>query len=115
MVKLLIEWLKAKNLYQRSSDSNILKRDDKCGKDLSWWNCNNFGNVRRDLEIKKALLVQAKIAAIRSGCNIQLRELKVEINVLLDKESCLWGQRSRVLWLSKGDQNMKYFHSRATK
>ena len=45
MVKLLIEWFKAKNLYQRSSDSNILKRDDKCGKDLSWWNCNNFGKT----------------------------------------------------------------------
>ena len=45
MVKLLIEWFKAKNIYQRSSDSNILKRDDKCGKDLSWWNCNNFGKA----------------------------------------------------------------------
>lgn len=42
---MVIEWFKAKNLYQRSSDSNILKRDDKCGKDLSWWNCNNFGKT----------------------------------------------------------------------
>ena len=42
---MVIEWFKAKNLYQGSSDSNILKRDDKCGKDLSWWNCNNFGKT----------------------------------------------------------------------
>ena len=71
MVKLLIEWLKAKNLYQRSSDSNILKRDDKCGKDLSWWNCNNFGNVRRELE-KKNVLVQTERAALVNGLNHRL-------------------------------------------
>lgn len=34
--------------------------------------------------------------------------------MLLDKEIIMWSQLSRVLWLSKGDSNSKYFHSKAT-
>ena len=35
-----------------SLDSNkeILGKIEKCGKDLSWWNYNVFGNVRRELK-----------------------------------------------------------------
>lgn len=33
-------------------DNAILKRVEKCGKDLSWWNLNVFGNVKKELEKK---------------------------------------------------------------
>jgi len=29
---------------------NVLEKIQKCGKDLSWWNKNVFGNVRKELE-----------------------------------------------------------------
>ena len=71
--------------------------------------------MRRELEIKKNQLVRAKREAMASGNNCRIRSLRMEINLLQDRESRMWCQRSRVLWLSKGDNNTAFFHSRATK
>ena len=60
------------------------------------------------------MLHQAKIEAQRGGDNTRLREIKSEINVLLDRKAWMWSQRSRVRWVSQGDSNTKYFHSWAT-
>ncbi|XP_075663065.1 uncharacterized protein LOC142632573 [Castanea sativa] len=95
-------------------DSDILRRVEICGRDLAWWNYNIFGNVRKELKNKKALLVEAESAAIVSGQNGRVRELKEEINILLDREARMWSQRSRTLWLKNGDNNTKFFHCWAT-
>ena len=71
--------------------------------------------MRRELEIKKNLLVLAENEAMVSGNNTWVRSIRMEINLLQDRESRMWCQRSRVLWLSKGDNNTAFFHSRATK
>ena len=95
--------------------SAILKKVAKCEQDLTWWNNNCFGNVRRKLADMKKLLAAVELEALRSGNNSQVRLLKAEVNVLIDRESRLWSQRSKVLWLSKGDSNTKVFQSKATK
>ena len=71
--------------------------------------------MRRTLADKKKLLATAELEAMRSGNNSQVQLLKAEVNVLIHRESRLWSQRSRVLWLSKGDSNTNFFHSKATK
>ena len=57
-------------------------RSTKCGiyseKDLSWWNHNYFGNVRKDLEAKKRQLLSVKEEAMVSGNNSLVRNLKAK-------------------------------------
>ena len=95
-------------------DRMVINKVNQCGKDLTWWNHNVFGNVCRELNQKKKLLIEEENLAMRSGDNTWVRALKLEINSLLDHETRMWKQRSRILWLSKRDGNTKYFHTRAS-
>ena len=96
-------------------DDAIIKKVEQCGKDLTWWNHNIFGNVRKELAKKKEPLVAAEMEAQIHGQNARLRALKEEINTLLDNEAHMWSQRSHTLWLKNGDNNTKFFHCQATK
>ncbi|XP_065615972.1 uncharacterized protein LOC136061730 [Quercus suber] len=98
-----------------SLGTSVLKKVDKCGKELEWWDRNCFGNVRRELEKNKSLLVQAELVAQRSGNNQRVWELKAKMDTLKEREARMWRQCSRILWASKGDCNSKFFHSQATK
>ena len=66
------------------------------------------------MEEKKKMLARIEAETMRRGDNSRLRELKAEIHVLMDKETRMWSQRSRVLWLKHGDSNSKFFHNKAT-
>ena len=46
---------------------------------------------------------------MRTGVNFQVRELKKEIDELVDKEYKMWFQRSKMLWAANGDKNSKFF------
>lgn len=67
-----------------------------------------------ELEQKKKLLKEVELEAQRTGINFRIRELKLEISGLFNKETRMWFQRSKALWASHGNKNSKYFHSQAT-
>lgn len=52
--------------------------------------------------------------ALLKGVNFKARMLKGEVNDLLDRETRMWFQQSRSLWVTFRDKNSKYFHNRAT-
>ena len=41
--------------WRNGEEGDILKKVEKCSKDLEWWEKNCFGNVRRELEEKKKI------------------------------------------------------------
>ena len=92
----------------------VTQKIDRCGKALTQWSRRCFGSVRKDLQKKKQLLARAEFDALISRVNYRVRELRMEVNDLLDKETRLWLQCSRALWAVHGDKNSKFFHSRAT-
>ena len=76
----------------------VMKKIEKCGKELKRWDRDHFGNVKRELAKKRKLLLEAEKEARRSGFNHRARELKREITELLDKENKMWFQHSKVQW-----------------
>ena len=61
--------------------------------------------MRKELDRLRKLLAKAEEEAMRSGNNNRVRELKGDINVLLDREATMWSQWSRLLWARDGDKN----------
>ena len=55
---------------------------------------------------KEKEIVKAKREAMRPGQNFQVKELMLELNILMDKEAQMWLQRSKVQWAKYGDRNV---------
>lgn len=47
--------------------TRVIKKVEKCGKELITWSRKSLGNVRRELEKKRKQLVQSELQAIRGG------------------------------------------------
>lgn len=43
------------------------------------------------------------------------KDLRKELEVVLDNEELLWKQKARNDWITNGDRNTKYFHSQVYK
>ncbi|XP_075638403.1 uncharacterized protein LOC142610477 [Castanea sativa] len=95
-------------------NNRVLKKIEKYGTKLTKWSCENFGSVRNELEKKRTQLAEAKKDAMNFGLNNRVRELKNEIENLLDKENRMWLQRSKTLWAAQGYRNTRFFHCKET-
>ena len=53
--------------YLELGGRKILKKTETCGKELTKWSKEKFGNVRRELEKNRKLLAQFEKVAIDGG------------------------------------------------
>ena len=86
-----------------------------CGEKLLEWSHRSFGSIKKQIETKGKQLSKAEINAAKGILEVDLvKVLKAKLNDLLDKESQMWQQRSRTLFLKCGDRNTSFFHSKAS-
>nr|XP_023914855.1 uncharacterized protein LOC112026402 [Quercus suber] len=86
-----------------------------CRDKLLTWSRQSFGSIKKLIDIKTKRLnrTEIEVAKGKGDANV-IQALQAKINVLLDKESQMWHQRSRALFLKCGDCNTSYFHSKAS-
>ena len=77
------------NPWDTRAIKKILKKIYECGNELSQWSKKCFGSVRKELEKKK--LKVAEQVALRIEDSSHMRFLESEVNMLLDKETKMWG------------------------
>ena len=84
-----IETISRKNVDE-PWDTKIITKIDHCGKALTRWSRQAFGNVKREIERKRKQLTKAEKISIGVGDSRLTKLLKEEINLLLDKEAIMW-------------------------
>ena len=99
---------------EKAEHDHVIRKIDKCGKELRKWEHDCFGNVKMILSRKRKDLKVVEKLAMRTGNNQQVLVLQKEIAEMVDKENRLWFQRAKVMWAKFGDRDSKFFHSHAS-
>lgn len=86
----------------------------QCADKLTRWNKTTFRHFQRQIQNKRKTLGEMVLRDRNGRLGREINKLRKEINDLLDSEEIMW-QRAKVQWLTLGDHNTKFFHSKASK
>jgi hypothetical protein len=88
-------------------------RLERCQSKLTRWSDSKFRNHDRVLEEKTKLL--AELQRDEDGSNeTAIKELKAEIDSILEHEDMKWKQRAKQSWYRAGDRNTPFYHAWAS-
>lgn len=86
---------------------------NSCRESLQVWNKMEYGHVGRKITGLEKRLQWLERQSGSISYEVEIMETRKALNNWLDAESTTWNQRSRNLWLVGGDQNTRYFHTKA--
>ncbi|KAL9679659.1 hypothetical protein QQ045_017525 [Rhodiola kirilowii] len=95
------------------STGNISDKLSFLSQQLRVWNKKSFGNVGNHLKNLKKELVDVRQGMRTRSSSEKEKSIANEIDEWLIREETMWAQRSRISWLSEGDNNTRFFHLKA--
>ena len=105
---------KAWDPFSGGSEFQIQDRIKSCQFQLQKWNWEVYGNVSKNLKNKQHRLQQLEALNMLHETAGEIKELRKEINEVLNREELMWTQRSRALWMKCGVRNTQFFHATVT-
>uniref|UniRef100_A0A803PLP7 Reverse transcriptase domain-containing protein n=1 Tax=Cannabis sativa TaxID=3483 RepID=A0A803PLP7_CANSA len=94
---------------------NILQKIAACSSSLQQWHISTFGNMKEKIATAQKQVTRLNNQPTRTSILVEdLKKSESILDELLEQEEQYWQQRSRVDWLSSGDQNTKFFHAYAS-
>lgn len=78
------------------------------------WGRSTFGSVRLELRQLRAQLTTLRADPMRTGPGEEERKVEERMIELCYREEIMQRQRSRVTWLSEGDNNTQFFQRKAS-
>lgn len=104
--------------WRMSSGGSAFKRVMGCIKSCSYglkdWNRSTFGNIQKKIEQCRERLEAYDLITDGSVDPQVYKNVKIQLEDLLEKDELAWKQRSRIQWIRERDRNTKYFHSKAS-
>ena len=85
-----------------------------CAMDLKAWSSATYGQILKKIQEKRKRLSNLVQLDEDGRFGEEIKQVRKDINDLIDSEELYWCQRSKAHWLKEGDRNTKYFHARAS-
>ena len=85
-----------------------------CAMDLKAWSSATYGQIPKKIQEKRKRLSILVQLDGDGQFGEEIKQVRKDINDLIDSEELYWCQRSKAHWLKEGDRNTKYFHARAS-
>ena len=97
-----------------STPEGIMENLKRCASDLSSWSSSVYGHFPKKIQSKRNALSALTQQDKNGELSAEIRNLRRELNELLEDEELYWGQRAKAHWLKEGDRNTKFFHTHAS-
>lgn len=86
---------------------------ETCRARLQTWNKTEYGHVGRKIQYLHKKLQMLENQAHSVETDREIYEVRNMLNTWLDAENTMWKQQSRNFWLTDGDRNTSFFHTKA--